>query len=450
MASPDGHRSSGSSTAASAHSFAFQRRVLDRETGRLELAYRFGELELTETLQLPGAPFRPDAERSEAIESALDLLHWVAGVSYWKAACPATLIFRDRQPDDWQAAALTRIYRQGLAEFAFENGLDIDAFPPFPGQSGPDTAPADGPLTRRTLVPIGGGKDSLVAWERLARRGEVIDSVQIGTSELIRSIGDALPGRHWVIQRQLDPRLAELNRAGALNGHVPVTAINSAILALAALLLDYDRVAFANERSASQASRLDAQGREVNHQFSKSLEFEALFDDWLRRSVHRSLRVFSILRRDRELAICRDFASLVQWHDVFSSCNRNFHLDGPRGGRWCGRCPKCTFVFLGLAPFMRPADLRRIFGRDLLDQVDLVEAFAELLALDGVKPFECVGEAEEARAAVVALAGQDDWKDHAVIRALGPRLARLSVPSLESLCTAGGAHRIPEELQDAL
>ncbi len=449
MARPEPGPSQRQSAAATARTFHFVDRRLDRETGQVELVYRLDQLELTERLVLPGAPFADRPDRTEAIEAALDLVHWVAGVSYWKAACPNRFDFSKRCPDAWQADALTRIYRRGLAEFAFENQLDPDAFPAFPGRRQAAPEPAEFGLQRRTLVPMGGGKDSLVAWERLRDHGECPDSIQIGSAPLIRALGDKLPGQHWIIQRSLASELTGLNRAGALNGHVPVTAINAAILTLAALLLDYDRVAFANERSASQASRTDEQGRDVNHQYSKSFEFEVLLDDWLGRYVHRSLRVFSLLRRDRELAICRDFASLEQWHDRFSSCNRNFHLDGPRVERWCGQCPKCTFVYLCLAPFMEPAALSAIFGRDLLDQVDLIEPFADLLALDGIKPFECVGESEEARAAVVALAGQADWKGHAVVRALNDRLIGLDVRSLEALCRPGGPHRIPEDLLDA-
>lgn len=449
MARPEASAAGRRSAAGAAHAFEFVDRRLDVKSGEIELVYRLDELELIERLVLPGAPFPDRPERAHAIEAALDLLHWIAGVSYWKTACPNGLYFAGRCPDSWQAAGLDRIYRQGLAEFAFENDLDVDGFPAFPAEQQADPEPADFQLGRRTLVPMGGGKDSLVAWERLRACGESPASVQIGSAPLIRAIGAELSGRHWIIERRLAPELAELNHAGALNGHVPVTAINSAILALAALLLDYDRVAFANERSASQASRIDAQGRQINHQFSKSFEFEALFDDWVRRYIHQELRVFSLLRRDRELAICRDFAGLTRWHGSFSSCNRNFHLDGPRVERWCGRCPKCSFVFLSLAPFMKPAELVRIFGQDLLDQDALVEQFAELLALDGVKPFECVGEADEARAAVVALAGQAAWKDHAVVIALMDRLAGVEVPSLDALCRPGGPHRIPEDLLDA-
>ncbi len=303
----------------SAQDFEFVDRSLDLASGRVELIYRLGDFELVERLELPGAPFNAVAARLDAVEAALDLVHWTAGVSYWKAACPKQVRFGAHQPDAWQSAWLERLYRQGLAEFAFENDLDTDQFPAFPfGESSP-ARPCQSKLQRRTLVPMGGGKDSLVAWERLRRLGESPDSIQVGSAPLIQALGAELPGQHWVVRRTLDPRLGELNRAGALNGHVPVTAINSAILLLMALLMDYDRVVFANERSASEASRLDQRGRAVNHQFSKSFEFEAMFGDWVSRYVHASLEVFSLLRRDREVAICREFAAHEQWHQQFSS-----------------------------------------------------------------------------------------------------------------------------------
>jgi hypothetical protein len=431
--------------------FRFVDRALEPGTGRVLLRYDLDGIELVEQLVLPlDGMWLDETLRVDAAERALDLLHWVAGISYWKAGCPRRIEFGGRAPDPWQAAWLTRLYREGLAEFAYRNALDRSAWPEFRG-SGDEiaAAPPHPELARRTLVPMGGGKDSLVAWSRLRRLGDAPDSVQIGNSELIRRLGDQLPGRHRLIDRQLDPALVALNRRGAWNGHVPVTAVNAAILTLAAVVLDYDRVVFANERSADEASLVDAAGREVNHQFSKSFAFEQMLDDWIQRYIAPDLRVFSLLRRDRELAICREFALLSEFHGLFSSCNRNFHLEGPRTQRWCGRCPKCHFVFLALAPFMAPDELTAIFGSDLLADPAQHEGFEALLALEGGKPFECVGEADEARAAVQALARHPDWCDHPVVRALEERLSRIRVPDLDRLCQPTGPHRIPLEWQHA-
>jgi hypothetical protein len=53
------------------------------------------------------------------------------------------------------------------------------------------------------------------------------------------------------IGRQISPVISELNAEGAWNGHVPVTAINSAVLLCASILYGYRYVVFANESSAS-------------------------------------------------------------------------------------------------------------------------------------------------------------------------------------------------------
>ncbi|MEN1729599.1 MAG: endonuclease domain-containing protein, partial [Pseudomonadota bacterium] len=319
MARPEAQAYGTDGQPDSSSTFTFVDRSLDLASGEVLLNYALDGIELVERFWLPDAPLDIAEERWPAIEAALDLLHWVAGVSYWKAGCPSTLRFDARSPDRWQAQWLTALYRHGLAEFAFENDLDPDGFPEFPSSDALPHGPSSFAVRRRTLVPMGGGKDSLVAWERLRSRGESPDSIQVGQAPLILALGDQLPGKHRVIRRRVDARLSALNRAGALNGHVPVTAINSAVLLLAAIVLDYDRIAFANERSASEASRLDVRGRAVNHQFSKSFDFECMLDDWVKRYVHDLLRVFSILRRDRELAICREFARHTLWHQHFSS-----------------------------------------------------------------------------------------------------------------------------------
>ncbi|MDX1626510.1 MAG: hypothetical protein R3323_08345, partial [Wenzhouxiangellaceae bacterium] len=313
---------------------------------------------------------------------------------------------------------------------------------------GPRAAPALG-LSGRALVPMGGGKDSLVALERLRATGAEIETVQVGEASLIRRVAARTGLPHRMIRRRLPAGLARLNERGALNGHVPITAINAAVLVVAALAWKFDRVVFANERSADSPTLVAPDGREINHQYAKSLDFEAAFDERVRADVAADLAVFSLLRRDRELGVCREFAGLERYHDVFSSCNRNFHLDGARTERWCRECPKCRFVYLALAPFLPPGRLRAIFGADLLDDAASVDGFAALLELDGHRPFECVGEAVEARSALAALSEDTRWSGHAVVRALAPRLESVDVPDLAALVEPGGPHRIPDDLLDA-
>jgi hypothetical protein len=414
-------------------------------TGRLELLYRLDGMALVEVFGFP-LPETTVQVGAEALSAALDLLHWTAGISYWKAGCPQQVAFCNAGPDRWQAAWLNRLYREGLAEFAFRQGLSSDSFEVFEADRDQAQAVPRRGLDDRWLVPMGGGKDSLVAWSRLDRVGRVAATLQVGQSELIAKVAARTGAVHRRIERRVDPQLAALNAAGAYNGHVPVTAINAAASIVLALLHGHGGIAFANERSADEPTLVDECGIAVNHQFAKTLAFERMLDAWVRHYVAADMTVFSLLRRDRELAVCAEFAHLRQFHDVFSSCNRNFHLDGARTGRWCCDCPKCRFVYLGLAPFLSVAELHAIFGTDLLNDERQLEGFRHLLAMDGQKPFECVGEAAEARSVILALSRRADWNGQAVIRSLAPLLKGLAVPELEDLCQPGGPHLIPEAL----
>jgi len=252
------------------------------------------------------------------------------------------------------------------------------------------------------------------------------------------------------IQRELAPGLFELNRLGAWNGHIPVTAVNSAILSLAAILYGFDSIAFANERSASAAT-LEYDGQQVNHQWSKGYAFEQAFGDHVRARVAADLHYYSLLRPLSELAVTQRFAAHVRYHPLFSSCNRNFKILGARPeARWCGECPKCHFVFLALAPFLPKPALMRIFGRNFLDDAALAPRFDALLEWHAHKPFECVGEGGEARAALAALAGRAEWREDALVarfrREIQPTLDPAELDLARWLAPAG-EHRIPEALR---
>lgn len=418
--------------------------------GEAHLSYAFDDGEpMVEVLRFPGAPASVPAGREAAFERALRLLHGIAGVSYYKAAVPAEIEVRGAPLDRRMAALLDAIYLHGLGEFAHENRLDLRGRIAFPHDgSTPPAAPVLG-LPRRALVPIGGGKDSLVSIEILKAAQEPAAAVWVGQSELIRACAQATQLPQLNIERHLAPALFELNRQGAYNGHIPVTAINSAILTLAALLYGYDSIAFSNERSAS-VGNLSHDGFEVNHQWSKGSDFEQRYGEYLHNHVAADLHYYSLLRPLSELAVTERFARLTRYHQLFSSCNRNFRLRGDRpSSRWCGECPKCRFVFLALAPFLAKPSLLAIFGRNLLDESAQIPGFDALLEYGAHKPFECVGEAIESRAALKALTERADWREDTVVRrfadevlpALGPldlRLAPLLMPA--------GEHRVPTRL----
>ena len=436
--------------------FRFVDCELDPATGVARLSYAFdGGPVMVESITIPGAPFALDAARANAVKQALRLLHLIAGVSYYKAAVPRQILIDSYEIDADTAALLETIYVHGLGEFAYRNGLDLRDRIRFPsaGAATPAAAAKAYGLRRHALVAIGGGKDSLVSIEALRAAGVEQTVTWIGGSQLIAACAARTELPTLNIARAIAPELFELNRQGAWNGHIPVTAINSAILVLAALLQGVDQVVFSNERSASYGSIIPGTG-EVNHQWSKGWQFEQAFGQYVQQRVAADLHYYSLLRPFSELAVARQFARNDHYDAHFSSCNRNFHILGERPvNRWCGICPKCHFVFLALAPFMPKPRLVRIFGRNLLDDPAQAAGFDALLEFQDHKPFECVGEGRESRAAMAALASRPEWKEDALImrftREIQPLLVEAEL-EIGPLLGIVDEHRIPQALWEQL
>ncbi|KAF1727780.1 MAG: endonuclease domain-containing protein [Pseudoxanthomonas sp.] len=439
---------------SSIRAFRFVRCSFDAETGVARLVYAFDEgPELTETVTIPGAPFALDATRAQAVEHAVRLLHLITGVSYYKAAVPNEIRIEGYAIDAATAVLMEQVYVHGLGEFAYRNGLSLHGRVRFPvAAQAPAPAAAAG-LREHALVAIGGGKDSLVSIEALRGAGVEQTVTWIGGSQLIAACAARTGLPTLNIGRALAPELFEYNRQGAWNGHIPVTAINSAIMVLAALLHSVDQVVFSNERSASYGSMIPGTG-EVNHQWSKGWAFESAFGAYVQSHVAADLQYYSLLRPLSELAVARQFARTDHYDAHFSSCNRNFHLLGERPtNRWCGVCPKCHFVFLALAPFMPKPRLVGIFGRNLLDDANQTGGFDALLEYQDHKPFECVGEGQESRAAMAALGDRPEWREDAIVarfnREIRPQLDASELV-VAPLLEIGGEHRIPAALWERL
>lgn len=437
--------------------------------GVAELVYVFDDgPELIERIRFPDAPALPEP-RKPAFDAALRLLHLVAGISYYKAGVPDHIEVATGALDEAGAELLDALYLHGLAEFAYRNKLDLRGRIAFPrgSQPGseilpPSSRPGNGRYPEpgmaksphRTLIPIGGGKDSLVVVESLKAIGAEATAVWVGASPLIAAVAARTGLPMLNIGRELSPTLFDYNRMGAWNGHIPVTAINSAILACVAVLYGFDAIAFANERSASAAT-LEYEGRSVNHQWSKGWAFERMFAAYLRAHVAADLDFFSLLRPFSELAVTRAFAKTgAAYFDVFSSCNRNFRILGPKpSDRWCGHCPKCHFVFLALAPFLPKPRLLQIFGGNLLDDESQAPGFDALIEYHDHKPFECVGEAAEARAAFAELAVRPEWREDALVarfrEEVMPRLGAAPL-AVEPWLAPSDEHGVPARFAGAL
>lgn len=410
--------------------FRYESYAIDAEAGLLTCRYSLDGRRFEERLTLS-----PDGcwEAPGAVAAAR-LVFLLAGVSYYKTAAPPLLDLCGEPLSDLERSFLRDFYVEGLGEFAYRNEIDLSDLrfkcsaapvgtaPTLPAM--PEDAVRE-PL--KVLVPFGGGIDSIVTVEHVRHQADVALFVVHRPGDRL----DGIEGSAAVVglpivrtQRKVDPQLLRSHELGFLHGHVPVTGIWSAVAVLAAVLEQRTAVIMSNEWSASVPTR-HHRGRPVNHQWSKSEAFEEAF-----RSVLAAQRVglpsyFSALRDRTELWVAERFARLEAYHETFRSCNRSFRLDKARRlDHWCGQCDKCCFVDLILAPFMPTATLRTVFRAtpEPLNNAELTPKFRALLGA-GTKPFECVGEVTECRAAVLLAARRADRADCMLLQALAAEAA---------------------------
>lgn len=319
-------------------------------------------------------------------------------VSYWKCACPPAVEIRCGALSQWQREWWKKLYFNGLGEFFYRNGIqpDFDDFMMInaPEPQAENLSPKDNALSG-VLVPVGGGKDSAVTLELLKKAGADITPYAINKRKAITGCVEAAgipPEKLASPSRTIDKTLLQLNAEGYLNGHTPFSAVVAFSAELTAALLGSKYIALSNESSANEAY---VDGTDINHQYSKSTEFESDFREYCVRSFggfSRCAEYFSLLRPWSEWQIAREFVKYPRYFGVFQSCNL-----GGKTDIWCCNCAKCLYVYILLSAFLDDDVLEGIFGCDMLGKTEL-SGMLDGLILDGVdKPFECVGTRGEVR-----------------------------------------------------
>ena len=386
--------------------FEFSSYRFDKDSGVLVLEYKVDEHNFVEEFCFDPSLFVE--YDSQMLERASFFLHIACGVSYWKAFCPAELKMTSGELTDLEARFFTDFYKHGLMQFFYENDLDPEKFAvKFKSDKKLVRSKFESGLLvdSKVLLPIGGGKDSLVSESILNDAGVDFNWFCV-KSDRIKEDCAEVSGRDLLsVRRNFSSCLIELNRSGEVfNGHVPISGILAFVELVACVLYGYDTVVMSNEHSSSQAN-LHWKGFEVNHQYSKSLDFENSFREFVSSSfasVDGALvDYFSLLRGLSEYRIAEIFSKkCTDYFEVFSSCNRNFHLDKSKnltGSRFCCECEKCAFVFLILSNFVNMDVLIGVFGANLFESKNLLSVYSDMFGLGSKKPWECVGSFEESR-----------------------------------------------------
>lgn len=323
-------------------------------------------------------------------------------VSYWKLACPKKVYISPFKLDSNQILWWKKLYFNGLGEFFYLNGIkeNINDFMEIICESDVFCEKIALPLKETTLVPIGGGKDSVVTIESLKNKMPIIPLIinpRGATTECAVTAGFT-EDQVAVIKRTLDATMLRLNNEGFLNGHTPFSAMLAFYTLLIGFATNSKYIALSNESSANEPTVPDT---EVNHQYSKSIAFENDFRNYVEKYISTEIQYFSFLRPINEVQIASLFAKNKEYYKVFKSCNVGSKTDS-----WCGKCPKCLFTYLIMSPFIPEKDLIEIYGGNLLKDNDLLPILKQLKGEVEVKPFECVGTIEEVNACLAVSSQQ--------------------------------------------
>ena len=333
----------------------------------------------------------------ELLENMVFNLGMVELISYWKITCSPKVtvknIYLNQKQIDWWR----KLYFYGLGEFFYKNNIRTNIKEFMKIETG-DTKLIISKIKEEfkgALVPIGGGKDSIVTLdvikEDLKDNMCYVINPRRATEETAEVAGYVKDKRCYV-KRTLDQKMIELNKKGYLNGHTPF----SSIVAFSSLIIAYlnkkKYIVLSNEASANESTIYE---EEVNHQYSKSYEFEQDFNDYIKENILDGIEYFSLLRPISEYQIAKHFSKLHEFYKIFKSCNV-----GSKENKWCGNCPKCLFVYIILSPFMNNQDMINIFGENLLEKENLKETMEMLCGIQKNKPFECVGSRDEVNIAI--------------------------------------------------
>lgn len=319
----------------------------------------------------------------------------VEAISYYKLTCSQNFIIESGYLSEEDLSWWRKLYYLGLGEFRYVNKIDITEkeFLSFKCQKEKVSYIDANFKASGNMICIGGGKDSIVSLELLKEMDNVCFT--INAKEIQKECIKVADYADFInVSRILDQRMLDLNKEGYLNGHTPFSSIVAFYSYLIAYLTKRQYIVLSNESSANEPTVLNTK---INHQYSKSIEFEKDFNDYIKRQFNLDIHYFSLLRPLKEIQIAYLFSKYKKYHYVFKSCNV-----GSKSipWKWCGSCPKCLFVFIILSPFLDLDYLTDVFGKNLLADEKLLDIFLELLGKKDTKPFECIGTIEEVTYAV--------------------------------------------------
>lgn len=419
--------------------------------------------EFCETITFPEQVDISQYVNDTTFHRLLDIAHAYLGVSYYKLAATNHIEF-GAYYSDIARQSIEKLYTEGLGEFYIRNALEYPpniafTYPELTAQKSVAVPEEDIKAVNATTatVAFGGGKDSHVSLSLLGTLDIKQELVSVVLANNVQATLNRLSYKDITfIHRQIDPQLISLVKEGkGYNGHIPITAINSIILSIYSYMAGNNWVVFSNERGASVPT-MHHGAYAINHQYSKSVDFEYLFRNTLNDICGKTVQYFSMLRPFSELWIASYLGRKAKAaHDCFSSCNRNFVFEGknklPDGKRWCGKCSKCVYTAIIIAPHVTKDEFMAIFDGNIFNDGANVKIAKDLCGIGESKPWECVGDFADTASSLCNLASQDEWATDIIPKQLVSALhdkygAEFLEDRFTSELSSRSTHFLPEQV----
>lgn len=348
-------------------------------------------------------------------------------VSYWKATCSPEIHVACGHLSNAQKKWWKYLYYHGLGEFFYLNNINADekSFVDITTVKQPRFVKNEKfkPSAKKLLVPIGGGKDSLASVRIL--RDTKFDKYYLlmNPTQAAKDSAVSATKEHKqktiFIKRVIDKKLLDLNDKGYLNGHTPFSAMLAFYTTLVSVFANTKYSCLSNEASANEPTII---GTNINHQYSKTIDFEKNYNTYLKRYVSPHFTYMSLLRPLNEFQIVRIFSHQEQNLKIFKSCNV-----GSKQDKWCCDCSKCLFVAILLSAHIGIERTNKVFGTSLLDQKNLKTEFLELIGQAKTKPFECIGTIDEIIVAITLMKEREPtlFKEQYLLRFFEKHYAKL-------------------------
>ena len=381
--------------------FIFEKFEINEEIDKYTITYFFeitGLVNFKPSISIEKKFIKNECINMEFFKYLVFHIGMVEAISYFKCTCSPNFIVKAGYLDNDQINWFKKLYYHGLGEFLYTNGVNIGMDELVNITCIGDSFNFDGVKYNGigNLIPVGGGKDSIVSLELLKDEENnscFIMNPKDVTLNCCKTAGYS-DDDIICVKRFLDRKIVDINNQGFLNGHTPLSALIAFLSYLTAYISNKKYIVLSNESSANEGSVV---GTDVNHQYSKSYEFENDFNNYTKKYFDIDIKYFSLLRPLTDFQIAKLFANYKNYHSIFKSCNL-----GSKGNtwNWCCDCSKCLFIYVILSPFLEKDELINIFGEDLYDRNDMLDIFTGLLGYSTNKPFECVGTYDEVKYAV--------------------------------------------------